>query len=118
MTDEDEGPALRRADRDGDEYLYDFFKYMTSVSLLTLGGVLTVAQMAGPDELKQHTLMMVMAPVAASTLMAFSGATEMVKAKSGRQEVSKTTRRMAKIAPAAFLIGVGAFIAMFVDVMF
>ncbi|HEX9963441.1 MAG TPA: hypothetical protein VGB04_00475 [Allosphingosinicella sp.] len=118
MTDEDEGLALRHAARDGDEYLYDFFKYMTSVSLLTLGGVLTVAQMAGPGELKQHTLLMIMAPVAASTLMAFSGASEMVRAKTARQEVSKTTHRLAKIAPAPFLIGVGAFIALFVDVMF
>ena len=118
MIEGEEGPALQGAARDGDQYLYDFFKYMTSLSLLTLGGVLTVAQMAGPDDVKRHTLLIVMSPVAASTLMAFSGAMEMVKAKSGNQEVSKTVHRLAKFAPAAFLLGVGAFIAMFVDVMF
>ena len=104
--------------RDGDEYLYDFFKYMTSISLLTLGGVLTVAQMAGPEDIKRHTLLMIVSPVAAATLMAFSGASEMVKAKAAGTAVSRNVHRLAKVAPAAFLIGIGAFIAMFVDVMF
>ena len=30
-----------RPDRDGDGYLYDFFKYMTSISLLSLGALFT-----------------------------------------------------------------------------
>jgi len=114
MIDEEQGPA---AQSHGDAYLYDFFKYMTSVSLLTLGGVLTVSQMDG-DDLERHTLLIVMTPVALSTLMAFTGAVEMVKAKSSGKELSKSVHRMAKFAPGAFLLGVGAFIAMFVDVTF
>ena len=45
MIDESELPA-RRA-REGEELLYDFFKHMTSLSLVTLGGVLTISQI--PD---------------------------------------------------------------------
>jgi hypothetical protein len=117
MTDDDEA-VPDQGPRDADSYLYDFFKYLTSVSLLTIGGILTVSQLPEAADLKRSSLLITMTPVALSTLMAFSGAGELVKAKSNDKPLSGNVRRLGQIAPIAFLIGIGSFIFMFLDVMY
>ena len=97
---------------------YDFFKYMTSLTLLTLGGVITVSQMAQPGDLKKTTLIIVLGTVALAAVASFLGAAEVVTSKAPHGPSAPHVRTYLKLAPTLFLVGIGAFLFMFGDVMY
>jgi hypothetical protein len=110
MIDDEEMPEPHK--RDGvDGYLYDYFKYLTSLALLTLGGVLTLSESAS-DKFSKYALTAVLILVAASGVLAFSGASEIVRAKStgtGHRHLEL----MRKAAPALLGAGIGVFLYIF-----
>ncbi len=57
---------------------YDFFKHMTSLSVLTLGGVLTLSGSIFEDALEPRRMLISMLLIAASGFIAFAAQTEMV----------------------------------------
>ena len=57
---------------------YDFFKHMTSLSILTLGGVLTLSGSVFESALEPRRMVISMALIAASGFIAFAAQIEMV----------------------------------------
>jgi hypothetical protein len=119
MDEQDESPASAAADRDGDGYRYDFFKYLTSLSLLTLAGAFTISQNEGAlDEIGRTTLAIVMGTVALAAIASFMGANEIVRMKSGGAPSGRRVDLLARAAPAIYSLGVGGILMMFLDVLF
>ena len=114
MTDDGDNPVALR-DADGDLLLYDFFKYLTSLALLTLGGVLIVAKDADKADVKPVMIVIVLVIISASGIAAFSGASEIVRARYSRSEPLPTLKFYRLAAPALLAIGVGMFLTLYAD---
>ena len=107
------------ADRDGEAYRYDFFKYLTSLSLLTLAGAFGISQNEGAlQEIGRTTLAIVMGTVALAAIASFMGANEIVRMKSGGLPVGRRVDVLARAAPSIYSLGVGGILMMFLDVLF
>jgi exosortase/archaeosortase len=117
--DESESPPSAGADRDGDGYRYDFFKYLTSLSLLTLAGAFTISQNEGAlEEIGRTSLAIVMGTVALAAIASFMGALEIVRIKSGGAPVGRRVDLLAQAAPGIYSLGVGGILMMFLDTLF
>ncbi|HEX8623102.1 MAG TPA: hypothetical protein VF718_14130 [Allosphingosinicella sp.] len=103
MIDEQEGQP--RGDPDGDHYLYDFFKYLTSVALLSMGALFTFLGMdtakGVPDLLKAAAAVV----LGLAAFLAFYGAEQLVAAKSRGESVGPAVYRLRKWAPQVYLVG-------------
>jgi hypothetical protein len=98
---------------DGSAYLYDYFKHLTSLSILTLGGVLAISTEAGADKTTKGSMIAVIALVGFAALMAFSGTSEIVRQKATGQAKGKWLTFYRTGAPIALSLGVGAFLYLF-----
>lgn len=102
MIDE-ERPAS--VDHDGDGYLYDFFKYLTSLSLISFGGLFTflqTKQAAGVPDLAKAAAAALLGMAA---LLAFVGAQRLVGAKAAAEPIGKDVRQLRQVASYTFLFG-------------
>ena len=115
MTDEDETLPIRHNDNDGELLLYDFFKHLTSLVLLTLGGVLVVAQAADPKDVKPGIVIAVLIIISASGICAFGGSSEIVRARYTGSVPRKGLDFYRRAAPILLALGVGMFLSLFVD---
>ncbi|HEX8127439.1 MAG TPA: hypothetical protein VF548_17830 [Allosphingosinicella sp.] len=117
MIDEEEGPKLPKAagKGEGDLLLYDFFKHLTSLALLTLGGLLIVIKDVDPKDVKPLMVIIDIAIISLSGILAFSGSSEIVKARYTGAAPGRSIEFLRRAAPGALSIGVGMFLAMFVD---
>ncbi|HEX8226120.1 MAG TPA: hypothetical protein VF605_20135 [Allosphingosinicella sp.] len=103
MIEEQEAPP--RGDHDGDHYLYDFFKYLTSVSLLSLGAVFTFL---GMETAKGVPILMKAAAIVVlgtAAFMAFFGAEQLVAAKARGEQIGPAVYQLRRLAPKVYLIG-------------
>jgi hypothetical protein len=96
------------SDREGDGYLYDFFKYLTSVSLVSMGGLFTFLQMEEAAEVPPIVKAITVVILGFSAATAFMGAHRFVQLRSTGQPIDREVRRLGRIAPLAYLIGFGA----------
>ena len=115
MTDEDDGPPGRAPQSDGDLLLYDFFKHLTSLALLTLGGVLIVLKDVDPKDVKPIMVIIDIAVVSLSGILAFSGTSEIAKARYTGGVPGRSIEFLRRATPATLSVGVGMFLALFVD---
>ena len=115
MTDEDEGLPGQPQHRDGDLLLYDFFKHLTSLALLTLGGVLIVIQKVDPKDVKPFMVIIDIAFISLSGILAFSGSSEIARARYTGTPPTRSLEISRRGAPILLTVGVGMFLAMFVD---
>ena len=113
MSDDDQLGPLNSAD--SDLILYDFFKHLTSLSILVLGGVLLVAGTTDPKDVKRWLVVVVLIFISAAGVLAFSGSSEIVRARSTRTPVSPSLGWTRKVAPGLLAMGVGMFLAMYAD---
>jgi hypothetical protein len=90
--------------------LYDFAKFLTTMALLMLGGVLTVTQTADKAIAKPPVVAMVMGFIAIAGVCAISAAGKLAKVNVGRDH-PKFTPRNTLVAAIAFLgMGAGGFL--------
>lgn len=115
MTEEDDKLPGAPREQDGDLLLYDFFKHLTSLALLTLGGVLIVIQKVDPKDVKPFMVIIDIAVVSLSGILAFSGSSEIARARYTGTAPARSLEVSRKGAPILLTIGVGMFLAMFVD---
>lgn len=94
-------------------FLYDYFKHLTSLSVLTLGGVLSISSTGGEAAASRSMMIWVIALVGSAALLAFSGTSEIVRQKVTGDVKSKTLTFYRVGAPVALSLGVGAFIYIF-----
>ena len=105
MIEEQQGPP--RGDHDGDHYLYDFFKYLTSIALLSMGALFTFLGMdtakGVPDLLKAAAAVV----LGVAAFMAFYGAEQLVAAKAKGEKIGPSVYQMREWAPQVYLVGFG-----------
>jgi hypothetical protein len=99
--------------------LYDFFKHLTSLSLITIAGIFAISQMDGAlEQIGKPALVVTMATVAAGGIASFMGVSQIVLARTTGTDQSRKIRILMRTAPALYCLGVGASLMMFLDVMY
>lgn len=114
MSDEDESDLLasQAPHRTGDLVLYDYFKHLTTLSLLVLGGILTLSQTERGAELKLPGVLIVVAVVTLAGVLSFSGSSEIARAHF-HGDAPKRIDLYRKAAPVILSLGVGMFLFLF-----
>ena len=112
MNDDDLPPP-----RDNDALLYDWFKYLTTMSLLALGGVLSLSQVPDGEQIKMPVLMGVIVVIAMAGVLAFSGADQLVRARLANQPLPKQVHLLQRASPFVLAMGVGGFLYLFARAM-
>ena len=119
MTEDQEQRVDRGRFGDGESYVYDYFKFLTSLSLLTLAGIFAISQMDGAlEQIGKPMLVAIMATVAAGGIASFMGVGQVVYDKSTGVDSQRKISFLMKAAPALYCVGVGASLMMFLDVMY
>lgn len=91
---------------------YDFFKHMTSLSVVTLGGVLTLSGSLFQNALDPRRMLLSIGLIAASGVIAFAGQIEMVDwAHRGAGRPRIVARWGRGLVALTFGAGVGAFLS-------
>jgi len=96
---------------DGETLLYDYFKHLTSLCIVSLGGVL--ALISSGKKLPSNSVVAVLIVLALAGLLSFSGAGEIVRARFQRRAVHKSLNFCRIAAPVLLSIGVGMFVYLF-----
>lgn len=115
MSDEDASLPATLSHDDREMLLYDHFKHLTTLALLTLGGVLTLFQSVDRTDVKPEMIIAVLVIISAAGIAAFSGASEIVRARYTRTAHYKTAEFCRIAAPLLLSLGVGMVLMMFVD---
>ena len=89
----------------GEALLYDFAKTLTSLSLIVLGGVLSLGGTQRAAEIPQMALVLTSGSIAMAGLLALSSVFAIVEARAKNRELP--TYLLALIKTANFLLGVG-----------
>ena len=115
--DEEQLPiAADAAAGDSELLLYDFFKHLTSLSLLSLGGVLALAQGADKRDVAPVMLIIVLIIIGAAAVCSFVGSSEIV-AKRVTGTSSQKIDFCRKAAPALLALGAGMFLGIYMDAL-
>lgn len=114
MTEDDESNLLasEAPRRQGDLILYDYFKHLTTLSLLTLGGILTLTQTERGAGMKASTVAMVVGVVTLAGVLSFMASSEIARAHFHGEE-PKRVDLYRKAAPAILCTAVGMFLFLF-----
>jgi len=115
MSDEEPSLSARASPDDREMLLYDHFKHLTTLALVSLGGVLTLVQTADPADVKPPMVIAVLIALSAGGIAAFSGASELVRARYTGTGYYKSVEFCRRAAPILLAVGVGMVLAMFVD---
>jgi hypothetical protein len=110
---DDDSAVAELPAHDPELLLYDYFKHISSLVLITLGGLLIVMKDFGPKDVRPAALLITFLFVSSSGIVAFSGTQEIVRARA----TGKPTRRWLNLsriaAPNLLAVGLGVFLAMF-----
>lgn len=115
MTDDKQGidPAPDR-----EMLLYDYFKHLSGLVLITLGGLLIVMKDFNPEDVKPKFVTMTFILIALSGVLSFGGTNEIVRARyTGKTNRWRqwTVEASRYVAPLLLSAGLGLFLAMFTD---
>ena len=118
MTDEETSVDVKAhatPDTYGETLLYDYAKHLTTLSLLAIGGVLTVTQTANRADVKPPVIAIVLGALAIAGILAFSTANGLVAARSSGQEPPRGLPALLKAATGFLGVGTGGFLMMWWD---
>lgn len=96
---------------------YDFFKGLTSLSILTLGGVLGLSEGVFADDINTLQMLTAGGLVAASGIIALQCQADIVQVARGRKQPTVWLRWGHRIAPALLGGGIGAFLLLLTGVI-
>ena len=99
----------------GEALLYDFAKFYTTLSLLAIGGVLTVTATADPHDVKPPVIAVVLGAIALAGALSVSVAHALVEARAGGREPRAGLNKMMKVATGLLGMGAGGFLMMWWD---
>ena len=102
-------------DRYGEGLLYDLGKFLTSLSLFAIGGVLTVADTARPGDIKAFNLVTITIALATAAVLAASTSGGIAYSRFTGKPLSRYLHHYARASFALLGVGLGMFIAMWVD---
>ncbi|MBB5744480.1 hypothetical protein [Brevundimonas variabilis] len=90
---------------------YDYFKSMVSLSVATLGGILTLAGTVFGARISPLQMGMAALPVAISGLLALQGQTDIVQLCQGVKPRLNSSRAALRLVPSLYGLGIGIFLA-------
>ncbi len=99
---------------DAENLSYDYFKNLTSLSVLTLGGVLTLSEKVFADQIEPWQMLVAGGLVAASGIVALQCQADIVQVSRGKKAPTAWLRFGHRLAPALFGGGIGAFLVILV----
>lgn len=114
MIDDD---ATLPSGRYNETLVYDFSKFLTSLSLLILGGVLALLPTLDKAEVKPFTIAMVLVMVSMGGATALSTANAIVEARAADRTPKRNLRRYLQAAVGLIGIGTGAFLMLWWDAL-
>ena len=96
--------------RQAELLLYDYYKHMTTLTLATLGGVLTISQMDG-FQLPQRDLLISLGLISFGGFSALSGMEALIKARLAGRKLPRWVSLNRWAVTGGLGLGIGAFLA-------
>jgi len=90
---------------------YDYFKSMVSLSVATLGGILTLGGTVFGAQIAPLQMGMAALPVALSGLIALQGQTDIMQLCQGVKPPLDSSKAAMRLVPGLYGLGVGVFLA-------
>ena len=90
---------------------YDYFKSMASVSVATLGGILTLGETVFGARIAPWQMVVGPLPVAISGMLALQGQTDIMQLRQGMKPPLNSSRMALRLVPALYGMGLGIFLA-------
>ncbi len=94
--------------------LYDWFKHMTTLSLITLGGLLSILQQ-GEANVRSGFLEAIIVLIALGGIIGFDGQSRILKAELANQPLPSMLKWFRSAAVWSYALGVGMFLSLFVE---
>lgn len=94
--------------------LYDWFKHMTTLSLVTLGGLLSILQ-SGDTNVRPGLLEAIIVLIALGGIIGFDGQSRILKAELANLPLPKMLKWFRTTAVWSYALGVGMFLSLFVE---
>ncbi len=101
----------RRAMLPDPKFAYDYFKSMVSVSVGTLGGILTLGETVFGARIAPLQMGIAALPVAIAGMLALQGKTDVMQAAQGMKPPLDSSRLALRLVPSFYGLGVGMFLA-------
>jgi hypothetical protein len=115
----DEEKPLLPEGNDGPHYgealLYDLGKFLTTLSLFAIGGVLTIADSADRTDIKTVNLVTIIIALAAAAVLSASTAGSIAYSRYTGKPMPRHLQLYAKGAFVLLGVGLGMFISMWID---
>lgn len=89
---------------------YDYYKSMVSLSVATLGGILTLGGTVFGARLAPWEMAAAALPVAIAGLLALQGKTDIVQLREGLKPMRNTSRLGLRLVPSFYGAGLGIFL--------
>lgn len=102
-------------DRHGEALIYDLSKFLTTLSLLALGGVLTIVDGADKTDIKLGNVIMITGALALAATVAASTATAIAHSRYTGKPITAALDRYVGVTMALLGMGLGMFIFMTID---
>jgi hypothetical protein len=106
-----EGSAPQQESLKEPALAYDYFKSMVSVSVATLGGILTLGETVFGERLSPMQIIMAALPLAISGMLALQGQTDITQVRQGIKPPLNSSKAALRVVPALYGLGVGIFLA-------
>ncbi|MXO85095.1 hypothetical protein GRI38_03520 [Altererythrobacter aurantiacus] len=97
---------------DAENLSYDFFKNMTSLSVLTLGGILTLSEGLFAERIEFRQMMLTAGLIAAGGVVALQCQADIVQMARGKKVSAAWLRFGHRIVPGFLGAGIGSFLAL------
>ncbi|GMM93908.1 hypothetical protein [Qipengyuania sp. MTN3-11] len=97
---------------DAENLSYDFFKNMTSLSVLTLGGILTLSEGLFAERIEFWQMMVAAGLIAGGGVVALQCQADIVQMARGKKVSAAWLRFGHRLAPGLLGCGIGAFLAL------
>jgi hypothetical protein len=110
----DSEAVLPSSGRDGAMMLYDWFKHITTLSLITLGGILGILQ-NGSVDVRPTMLGAIISLVAIAGILGFDGQNRLLVAELESKPLPSFLRWTRRLSMASYGVGVGAFLSLIVE---
>ena len=110
----DSEAVLPKGERDSVMMLYDWFKHMTTLSLVTLGGMIGILQ-GGQADVRPGLLGLMLVAVALAGIAGFDGMNRLLVAELQGQPVPRILHWSRRVATVTYGMGVGAFLSLMVE---
>ena len=96
---------------------YDYFKTLTSLSVLTLGGILTLTETVFGRQFETWHIIAVSSPIAAAGVVALQCQTDIVQIAKGHRPGLPLLKIGLRLAPALYGLGLGAFLVVLFEAL-